>query len=240
MSLAPVMPKSAWRASPMPLTAQPRTDDLDRVLVGLEPPLDLGDDACPCRTGGARRSGRRSAPGRARAACSALRISQATLTSSSAWNVESEIRIVSPIPSASSVPRPTADFSEPDHFVPASVIAEVQRVGDPLATAARLEAIVFGHDGRLHRDLEVREVEALHQLDGLDRGGDERLDRVRRTRARADGAGSEPELTPIAQRRAELRGARRRRCATLSGPPMLPGFRRTQWAPASSAFSASV
>ena len=53
---------------------------------------------------------------------SALRISQATLTSSSAWNVEREIRIVSPIPSASSVPRPTDDFSEPDHFVPASVI----------------------------------------------------------------------------------------------------------------------
>ena len=52
---------------------------------------------------------------------SALRISQATLTSSSAWKVDSEMRIVSPIPSASSVPRPTADFSEPDHFVPASV-----------------------------------------------------------------------------------------------------------------------
>ncbi len=52
---------------------------------------------------------------------SALRISHATLTSSSAWNVDSEMRIVSPIPSASSVPRPTADFSEPDHLVPASV-----------------------------------------------------------------------------------------------------------------------
>ena len=54
--------------------------------------------------------------------CSALRISQATLTSSSAWKVERLIRIVSPTPSASSVPRPTEDFSEPDHFVPASVI----------------------------------------------------------------------------------------------------------------------
>ncbi len=52
---------------------------------------------------------------------SALRISQATFTSSSAWKVDSEILIVSPIPSASSVPSPTADFSEPDHFVPASV-----------------------------------------------------------------------------------------------------------------------
>ena len=53
---------------------------------------------------------------------SALRISQATLTSSSAWKVESEMRIVSPMPSASSVPRPTADLSEPDHLVPASVM----------------------------------------------------------------------------------------------------------------------
>ena len=43
------------------------------------------------------------------------------MTSSSAWKVDSEIRIVSPMPSASSVPSPTADFSEPDHLVPASV-----------------------------------------------------------------------------------------------------------------------
>ena len=53
---------------------------------------------------------------------SALRISHATLTSSSAWKVESEILIVSPTPSASRVPSPTADLSEPDHFVPASVM----------------------------------------------------------------------------------------------------------------------
>ena len=32
------------------------------------------------------------------------------------------MRIVSPIPSASNVPNPTADFKLPDHFVPASVI----------------------------------------------------------------------------------------------------------------------
>ena len=52
---------------------------------------------------------------------SAFRISQATFTSSSAWKVESEIRIVSPMPAASSVPSPTADFSEPDQRVPLSV-----------------------------------------------------------------------------------------------------------------------
>ena len=51
-----------------------------------------------------------------------FRISQATFTSSSAWKVDSEMRMVSPTPSASSVPRPTADFSEPDHLVPASVM----------------------------------------------------------------------------------------------------------------------
>src|SRR4028118_2225579 len=45
---------------------------------------------------------------------SALRISQATLTSSSAWNVERETRIVSPMPSASSVPRPPGVLTGPD------------------------------------------------------------------------------------------------------------------------------
>ena len=87
------------------------------------------------------------------------------------------MRIVSPIPSASSVPSPTADFSEPDHFVPASVTPEVQRIGDPLGEQAvggdRVRARC-----RLHRDLEVREVQPLHQLDRLDRGGHERLDGV--------------------------------------------------------------
>ena len=64
-----------------------------------------------------------------------MRISQATLTSSSAWNVERLIRIVSPMPSASSVPRPTADFSEPDHFVRLGH-AEVQRIRDAVGQQA--------------------------------------------------------------------------------------------------------
>ena len=73
----------------------------------------------------------------------AFRISQATLTSSSAWKVESEIRIVSPMPSASSVPRPTALLSEPDHFVPASVMPRCS--GWSIFSASRrLEAIVLG------------------------------------------------------------------------------------------------
>src|SRR4029077_16920707 len=74
---------------------------------------------------------------------SALRISQATLTSSSAWNVDSEIRIVSPIPSASSVPSPTADLSDPDHLVPASVIPRCSGYGIR-SESNRLEAIVLG------------------------------------------------------------------------------------------------
>ena len=39
-----MMPKSAWRASPMPLTAQPQHRDLDRVLIGFQALLDFGDD----------------------------------------------------------------------------------------------------------------------------------------------------------------------------------------------------
>src|SRR6266571_2348120 len=74
---------------------------------------------------------------------SALRISQATFTSSSAWKVERLIRIVSPTPSASSVPRPTEDLSEPDHFVPASVIPRWIGYGT-FEASSRLAAIVLG------------------------------------------------------------------------------------------------
>jgi hypothetical protein len=60
----------------------------------------------------------------------------------------------------------------------------------------RFEAIVFGTLVGLHRDLEVREVQALHQLDELDRGGDERLDGLENSSSRR-WSGSEPELTPM-------------------------------------------
>ena len=72
-----------------------------------------------------------------------MRISKPTLTSSSAWKVERLIRMVSPTPSASSVPRPTDDFSEPDHLVPASVMP--RWIGYGIFSASRrFEAIVFG------------------------------------------------------------------------------------------------
>ena len=51
--------------------------------------------------------------------------------------------------------------------------------------------------------------------------------------------GSEPELTPI-RIGTPASVARRATSATLSRPPMLPGLRRMQCAPASIAFSASV
>ena len=51
---------------------------------------------------------------------SALRISNAVLISSTGSAV-SETRIVSPIPSTSSAPMPTADLIEPENGVPASV-----------------------------------------------------------------------------------------------------------------------
>ena len=87
------------------------------------------------------------------------------------------MRIVSPIPSASSVPRPTADFSEPDHFVPASVMPRCSGYG----MRSRQQPVGgdrVRHVRRLDRDLEVLEGQPLHELDELDGGGHERLDRV--------------------------------------------------------------
>ena len=51
--------------------------------------------------------------------------------------------------------------------------------------------------------------------------------------------GSEPEFTPM-RIGVPAALARSATSATFSGPPMLPGFRRMQCAPASIAFSASV
>ena len=84
---------------------------------------------------------------------------------------------------------------------------QVQRIRDPLGQQP-VRGDRVGDAGRLHRDLEVRELQALHQLDELDRGGHERLDRVlelqlaqvSRQRARVD---------PDPQRRPELVGALR-------------------------------
>ena len=168
---------------------------------------------------------------------SALRISQATFTSSSAWKVESEMRIVSPMPSASSVPRPTADFSEPDHFVPASVTPRCRGYGIRSASM-RLEAIVLGTEvdfietlkfakSRLSISSTVSIAAVTSASTGLSYSSWRRC------------LGNEPEFTPT-RSGVPCCLASAITSATFSGPPMLPGFSRTQCAPASIAFSASV
>ena len=169
--------------------------------------------------------------------CRALRISQATLTSSSAWKVESEIRIVSPMPSASSVPSPTADFSEPDHLVPASVIPRCSGYGIR-SESRRLEAMVLGTLVDLIETLKFsnsrRSISSTNSPAALT-SASTGLSRSSACRC----LGSDPELTPI-RSGVPSSVARAATSATLSGPPMLPGLRRTQSAPASSALSARV
>ena len=106
--------------------------DFDRLVVGLEalsrsPATTVSMSNCSRP-----QVGQAISTGPFSRSWSALRISQATLTSSSAWKVESEIRIVSPMPSASNVPRPTLDFSEPRPLGAGLGDPEVQRVVDLL------------------------------------------------------------------------------------------------------------
>ena len=75
------------------------------------------------------------------------------------------------------MPRPTADLSEPDHFVPASVMPRCSGYGIR-SDSSRFEAIVFGTFVDLIETLKFVKSQPLHQLDELDGGGDERLDRV--------------------------------------------------------------
>src|SRR3954447_24757024 len=168
---------------------------------------------------------------------SALRISQATLTSSSAWKVESEMRMVSPMPSARSVPRPTADFSEPDHLVPASVMPRCSGYGI-FVDSRRLAAIVFGTFVDLIETLKSwKSSRSISSTNSTAAATSASTGFSRSSSCRC--LGSEPELTPM-RIGVPAAVARAATSATLSGPPMLPGFRRTQWAPASIALSASV
>ena len=70
--------------------------------------------------------------------------------------------------------------------------------------------------------LKFAEVQALHQLDELDRGGHERLDRVLALEL-TQILGSEPEFTPIRIGVPNSARALGPTFPTLSGPPMLPG-----------------
>ena len=234
--LAPVIPKSACDASPIPFTAQPSTaTSIGSVYASSRDSISATTESMSnCRrpqVGQAISTGPRSR------ICSALRISQATFTSSSAWKVERLIRIVSPTPSASSVPRPTADLSDPDHFVPASVIP--RWIGYGIRSARRrLAAIVLGtlvdlidtlkSSKRSDSIISTNSVAAVTRAStGLSRSSACRC------------LGSEPELTPI-RIGTPACVARSATSATFSRPPMLPGLRRMQCAPASIALSASV
>ena len=95
-----------------------------------------------------------------------------------------------------------------------------------------------GHARRLHRDLEVLEVEAVHELDPLGRGAHQRLDGVGELEV-AQVLGQRAGVDAHAQRRAVALGTSMT-SAVFSGPPMLPGLMRTQCAPASIALIASV
>src|SRR3954463_15567019 len=169
--------------------------------------------------------------------CSALRISHPTLTSSSAWKVEREMRMVSPMPSASRVPSPTADFSDPDHLVPASVMPRCSGYGIR-CDSRRLAAIVLGTFVDLMETLKSsKRRRSISSTNSTAAATSASTEFSRSSSCRC--LGSEPLLTPM---RIGVPAARARSAtsATFSGPPMLPGFRRMQWAPASIAFRASV
>ena len=147
------------------------------------------------------------------------------------------MRIVSPIPSASSVPRPTADFSEPDHFVPASVMPRCSGYG-MRSLSRRLAAIVLGTFVDLIETLKsAKSSRSISSTNSVPAVTSASTGFSRSSSCRC--LGSEPELTPM---RIGVPAARARSAtsATFSGPPMLPGLRRMQCAPASIAFSASV
>ena len=124
-----------------------------------------------------------------------MRISQATSTSLTGSAV-SETRIVSPIPSISSEPIPTALLIAPANGVPASVTPRWSGYGT-LSESIRYARIIVGHVRRLDRDLEVAVVEPLEDLDLLERLHDERLGRVLAARASSRCSGSEPAFAPI-------------------------------------------
>jgi hypothetical protein len=95
---------------------------------------------------------------------------------SSTGGADSDTRMVSPMPSASSAPNATDDLMVPWNAGPASVTPEVQRV------VALLGELPVGadHDDRvvvLHRDLDVAEAVLLEERALPERGLDQRLGR---------------------------------------------------------------
>ena len=147
------------------------------------------------------------------------------------------MRIVSPTPSASSVPRPTADLSDPDHFVPASVIPRWSGYGI-LSESRRLAAIVLGTFVDLTETLKFSKSRlSISSTNSPAAATSASTEFSRSSSWRC--LGSEPELTPM-RIGTPAAVAFSATSATLSRPPMLPGLSRMQCAPASIALSASV
>ena len=121
------MPKSASPASPGPLTAQPSTATSKCCGYALQPLLDDLRRAFSTPTLSRPHDGQAIMIGPRSRSPSALRISNAVSTSLTGSAV-SETRIVSPIPSTSSAPIPTALLIEPENGVPGLGDAEVERV----------------------------------------------------------------------------------------------------------------
>ena len=169
---------------------------------------------------------------------SALRISQATLTSSSAWKVRE--RDADRVADAVGQQRAEADrgLQRARPLRARLGDAEVQRVGDPLAQQA-VRGDRVRHVGRLDRDLEVREVEPLHQRDELDAGGDQRLDRVLALEL-VQVLGQRAGVDADAHRRAGGAGLGRRPRRPSPARRCCPGSAGCSARPASIAFSASV
>ena len=204
MSLAPVMPKSAWRASPMPLTAQPRTETSIGSVVGLQPALDLRDDRVHVEL--------QAAAGRAgdqhRAALAQLeRLEDLPGDLDLFLGVEGGQRDPDRVADAVGEQRAEADRAlERARPLRARLgDAEVQRVVDLLAQQAVRRDRVRDR-GRLERDLEVLKRRRSIRLDELDGGGDERLDRVRHLEV-VQVLGQRAGVHADAQRRAGRPGA---------------------------------
>ena len=203
------MPRSASRASPGPLTTQPITATCSGMLRASS--ASCASRATRITSTSARPHdghAMRSRPLRSRRpiASSSWRPAFASSTGSAV----SEKRIVSPMPSASSVAMPAVDFTSPPGSGPASVTPRCSGMVDRL----REQAVGVDHHRhvrRLHRDLHVVEVD-LGEVGELALGRrDQRLGR---------GAA-------VAARRCRDRGCpRSRRCGSAARGPS-PRARRS-------------
>ena len=120
LPLPEATPRSASRASPGPLTTQPMTATRSGTSMPSRPAVtSLGQRVDVDLGAAAGRAGDDLEPALAQVRAT-RRIWMPTLTSSTG-GADSETRIVSPMPSASSAPKATADLIVPWNAGPASV-----------------------------------------------------------------------------------------------------------------------